>query len=474
MKNFLYSDLAGRIEQLIVNRTIKAGDKLPSVRTTSKEQGVSISTVLKAYAYLENLGLVESRPKSGYYVRLSPDRQYALPQRSNPDRELQLENLDDLRRTVVDSLHDPTVIPFSMGMPSVEFLPVAKFKKAITQVVRKYPDACLSYHNVQGSKRLRQQIAILAFNHGTTITEEEIICTTGCMEALNLAIRSCTQPGDPIAIESPTFFGIIQAITAAGRQAVEISTHPIYGADLEALEEAIRNHQVKACLFVTNFSNPMGALVPAGKKKKLMTLLSRYDLPLIENDMNGELYYTPKRPHTCKSIDPEGRVLLCSSVSKTLVPGYRVGWIIPGRYYAAAFRAKMANTISSSTLAEEAVAHFLANNRYELHMRKMRKALFVESLKYLDAIGRYFPPDTKISRPQGGLVFWIELGRHVNTLEIFKQSSKMGISIAPGQLFSRQSDFNHCFRLCFGLPFTDEIDGALRKLGQIIDQYRTI
>ena len=471
MKAFLYNSLAERIEEMINNRVIKVGDKLPSVRNISREQGVSVSTALKAYGHLENLGLIESRPKSGYYVRLAPIQQHDLPPTSSPYQYLLVDNMDDLLKTVMSSVNNPNVIPFSLGMPSLALLPVAKIKKAVAQVMRKSPAAHLSYESVQGSESLRKQIAKLSFNHGLSISEQEVIVTAGCMEATNFAILATTQPGDAIAIESPAFFGIIQAIERAGRRAVEISTDPVQGVDLVHLERAIKSEDLKACLFVTNFSNPMGALLSNEKKRRLLDLLAKPKIPLIENDMYGELYYTDERPRTCRSFAQPDQVILCSSLSKTLVPGYRVGWIIPGAYYDAVFKAKMYHGISTSTLPQEIVSHFLENNRFELHLRKMRKTLYVESLKYREAIHKYFPATTRVSQPQGGFIFWIELEKGIDTLEIFKRSNEIGISIAPGQLFSRQSDFSHCFRLCYGIPFSKEVDDALKKLGAIVKTY---
>jgi DNA-binding transcriptional MocR family regulator len=468
MSEFLYQQLAGKLGRMIEEEVLKVGEKLPSVRTLSREQGVSMSTAFQTYLELERKGLVESRPRSGYYVRFSPRRLRNVSEKSSPVMGRAFRDVEDIIQTVYRKISDKNVIPLSINMPALELLPAAKLRKSMLHFLRTKSDDCLLYEDVQGSQLLREQVARLVFNSGVVATEEEVVITAGCMEAMNFAIQATTEVGDTIAIESPTYFGIFQAVEAAGRIPIEAPTHPRTGVDLEALRRIIPEQNVKACLFVTNFSNPLGATIPTDNKKRLVELLEQFGVPLIENDIYGEMYFGKERPRTCKSFDRTGNVLLCSSVSKSLAPGYRVGWILPGKFYDEVFKTKLHQTINTSRIPQEVVAHFLERGRFDLHMRQLRKKLHTQSLRYLQAIYEHFPDSVRVTQPEGGFVLWIELPKHLNGVRIFSRSMEKGISIAPGQMFSRQSDFSNFLRISFGSPFSGEIDRAIRVLGGML------
>lgn len=196
--------------------------------------------------------------------------------------------------------------------------------------------------------------------------------------------------------------------------------------------------------------------------------MEHYDIPLIENDMYGDLYFGQERPVNCKAFDESGLVLLCSSVSKTLAPGYRVGWLTPGKFAEKIKRIKFSNTISSSTLTQEAVASFLEKGGYEQHLKMLRKALHQNSLLYLEAINTYFPEDVKVSRPEGGFMLWIELAKHINTADLYDKAIKLKVSIAPGRMFTLQNQFNNCMRLSYGLPWNESTLQAVKTIGALL------
>ncbi len=468
MHTFIYQDLASSFEALIKDEVFKVGDKLPSIRMLSKERGVSISTAFKAYLELESKGLIEARPKSGYYVRFSPKHLQNLSADIYPEEGSRIENVDDLIQSVYGSLDKRAEISLSLNVPSTELLPVAKLKKSILHVLRNRSTQSLSYEDVRGNQLLREQIARLSFNSGIIVKPQELITTTGCMEALNLAIRATTEVGDAIAIEGPTYFGIFQAIESLGRVAVEVPTHPVSGVDLNALEDILSTRAIRACIFMSNFSNPVGAKIPEADKERLVRLLESKAIPLIEDDIYGEMYFGSQRPKSCKSFDRSEGVILCSSFSKSLAPGYRVGWIIPGRYYKKVYKIKFHQTISTSSLSQEVIAHFLTNGRFDLHSKQLRRHLYIQSLKYLQAVHEYFPKDVKVSQPQGGFVLWIELPKPYNTLDLFQRAIQHKISIAPGQMFSQQLDLSNYMRISFGAPYTAEMDWAMRVVGELL------
>ncbi|MBC8173100.1 MAG: PLP-dependent aminotransferase family protein [Chitinophagales bacterium] len=464
---FLYHQIAEKLEKQIEQGVLKAGDKLLSVRHLSKEQGISISTAYLSYVQLENKGLIEARPKSGYYVKFTPRTCLKISRIETTQADIKKISIDEMITMIYKNLSVESVIKFSLAAPAVEFLPAAKLNKAMHEALRTSKYSCLNYENLQGNVLLRKQIARLAFNWGGEITEDDVVTTQGCMEAIVFCLKAITQPGDTVAIDAPNYFGIFHAMQSLGLKVLEIPNHPDTGLDMEYLKKAIDKVKIKACVFVPNFNNPIGSLMPDENKKKLVRLLADKDIPLIEDDIYGELYFGKQRPKTCKSFDKTGNVLLCSSVSKSLAPGYRVGWVIPGKYKEKLIRIKLIHTCSNATPTQTAIGIFFEKGRYELHLRNLRKALYTNYLHYLRAITSYFPADIKVSQPQGGYVLWLELNKNVNAFELYQKAIEQNISITPGQIFSADGRFTNYIRIGFGILYNDEVERSLKTLGNL-------
>jgi DNA-binding transcriptional MocR family regulator len=467
-----YVEVADRIETLIDKRILKVGDKLLSVRALSKEQGISLSTAFQAYYMLESKGLIEARPQSGYYVKFSPQHILDMPGICEPPDDAIPVSVDDMINSVYVDLNADKLINFATATPAIELLPTAKLNKAVMHVMRESKTTCLHYEHIQGNVALRKQIARQAFNWGGAPSEDDIIVTAGAVEALSLCVKAITKPGDAIAIESPTYFAIFQVMESHGLKVVEIPTNPSTGVDLDYLEGAIPKFDIKACLFVNNFSNPLGSCMPDENKKRLVDMLAKKEIPLIEDDIYGELFFGKTRPKTCKSFDKKGLVLHCASFSKSLAPGFRIGWTIPGRFKEKVLRLKRMHTVSTNTLAQAAVADFLSKGRFELHLRHLRRALHTQSLKYLQAVSEFFPEDTCVTRPQGGFTFWVEMNKRINAYKFHKRALKHNIGIAPGQIFSSQGRFENCFRISYGQPWSNKIENGLHTLGKLMKEYR--
>ncbi|HYF30414.1 MAG TPA: PLP-dependent aminotransferase family protein [Chitinophagaceae bacterium] len=464
----LYLQVADGIEKMIADEVLKIGDKLPSVRVLSEEYGISMGTAFQAYYHLEGKGLVESRPKSGYYVRFNYKRFPDLPKVTQQDPTATEVSIVEMISEVYRDITANDVINFALAAPDVSLLPVAKLNKSVVHALRTSKNHCIGYEHMQGNEDLRKQIAKLSFNWGGKVRPEEVIITSGCMEALVLALRTVTKHGDTIAVERPAYFGLYQAIQNIGLKIVEISSDPVTGPDLNCLRKALDKFDIKACVFVPNFSNPLGSLMPDEKKKELVDIITERNIPLIEDDIYGELYFGKHRPKTCKSFDKKGLVIHCSSLSKSLAPGYRIGWILPGKYVNAVKRIKMSYTVSSATLTQVAVAHFLSIGRYEYHLKNLRKALYTQCLRYIQGIMQYFPADTKISRPQGGFCLWVELNPKVNAYKVYTEAMKHNISVAPGQIFSTSCNYSNCLRIGYGKPWNEDVDYGLMILGKLI------
>jgi DNA-binding transcriptional MocR family regulator len=465
----LYLQVSDGIEKMINDEILRIGDKLPSVRVLSEEYGISMGTAFQAYYHLEGKGLIEARPKSGYYVRFNHRRFPELPGQLQPESVSHDVSVRDMISTIyADIAAHKNVINLALAVPDISLLPAAKLTKSVVFALRNTVNHCISYEHTQGNIELRKQIARLAFNWGGKIHADDVVVTNGCLEAITICLRAVTQPGDTVAIESPTYFGITQAIENLGLKVVEISTSPGEGISLENLQKAIKKFQIKACVFVPNFNNPLGSMMPDEKKKQLVDIISRYNIPLIEDDIYGELYFGKNRPKTCKYYDTKGLVLHCSSLSKSLAPGYRIGWAMPGKYLDEVKQIKRMYNISCPTLTQAAMAHFLTNGRYEYHLKNLRKALHTQCLKYMQAIIQYFPEDTKVSRPQGGFVLWVELNRKINAFKLRAEAMKHHISIVPGKIFSAGSSYNNYIRISFGKPWNEDVDYGLMMLGRLI------
>lgn len=467
-EDHLYLQVADGLEKMIADEVLRIGDKLPSVRVLSDEYGISMGTAFQAYYHLEGRGLIESRPKSGYYVRFNHKRYPDLPNQVKPDVISHEVSIKEMIASIYDDIARANVTNFALAVPDISLLPAAKLNKSAIYALRNTKNNCLDYEHTQGNVELRKQIAKLAFNWGKNIKPDEVIITTGCLEAVNLCLKAVTKPGDTVAVESPTYFGINQAIESLGLKVVEISTDPVSGIDLEHLKKAIKKFPVKACVFVPNFNNPLGSCMSDENKKQLTEIITEHNIPLIEDDIYGELYFGKTRPKNCKYYDTKGLVMYCSSLSKSLAPGYRVGWVIPGRFFEQVRQIKRIQNISSPTVTQAALAHFLKHGRYEFHLKNLRKSLHTQSLRYVQAIIKYFPADTKVSRPHGGFILWLELNKKIDAFKLRTEAMKHQVSIVPGKIFSTGNSYANCIRISFGKPWSDDTDYGLMMLGKII------
>ncbi|MCP2024944.1 DNA-binding transcriptional MocR family regulator [Flavobacterium sp. HSC-32F16] len=465
-KEVLYIKIAKVIEEQILRGTFKIGERLPSIRTVQKLYNVSLNTAKQAFLELESKSLIESRPKSGHFVSKTSQRKFALPSISILNTVQKERSSEDLLKTVFDTLNDKNITQFSLGVPDQSLLPVAKLNKGVITAMRNLEDGGTNYETAQGNINLRRTVAKWSLVLEGKLTEDDLVTTAGAMNAIFNCLKAVTSSGDTIAIESPAYFGIHQIIKSLGLKAIEIPTHPITGVDLEAVKKVLP--QIKACYFISNFSNPLGSLMPDNHKKELVRMLTEFNIPLIEDDIYGNLFFGTSRPKPCKAFDEEGIVMWCGSVSKTLAPGYRVGWVAPGKFKEKIIRQKFSQMVSTPTLYQEVIADFMENGRYDHHLRTFRNKLYSNCLQFQRAIEDYFPDNTKISQPQGGFMLWLELDKSIDTAQIYDNAIKQKISFAPGRLFSQHNQFNNCMRLNFALEWNDKLDDDLKRLGNIV------
>jgi DNA-binding transcriptional MocR family regulator len=463
----LYQELAHRLSDAIHAGSVKAGDRLPSVRQLSTQHRVSIATAVQAYRWLENQRLIEARPKSGYFV-LSRGRKLAEPAPSSPPAAARLVGVN---RTVMEYLacsETPGVAPLGCATPSEELYPGEKLQRLLGAIGRRRPDLASRYVMSTGNWQLKAAIARRAVEFGCTLHPEDIVVTNGCTEALNVALRAVAKPGDTIALESPTYFTLLQIIESLGMKALEVPTHPREGISLEALDLATqRPGTVKAVMLITNYSNPLGSLMPDDKKERLVRLLQARGIPLIEDDIYGECYFGRSRPLVAKAWDGAGNVLLCSSFTKSLAPGFRIGWIAPGRFRKEVELLKFISSIATPELPQMAIAQFIANGGYDHHLRRLRAAFLRQVLQVTEAVAEHFPAGCRITQPAGGFVLWVELPPQVDGVRLFELARDAHIAIAPGPMFTNSGKYRNFIRLNCGHALTPRLELAIAKLGDL-------
>lgn len=463
----LYVGLARSLELLIEQGTLRPGHRLPSVRRMSMQRDVSISTVLQAYALLENRGWIEARPQSGYYVRprLPVDR--PEPRMARPMAKPSYVGVNDLTAEILSLAVDPAYVPFGAACPDHTLFPTRKLARILAAVGRNDPALLGRYAMNLAYDPLAREIARRYLQAGCPLSHDELVVTLGCTEALNLAMRAVTKPGDTIAVETPAYFGFLETIRSLGLKALEIPTGPREGICLDATRAALANNEVKAVIVMPSFSNPLGSCMPDEKKARLYQILAEFDVPAIEDDIYGDLHFGERRPKPLKAWDTEGRVILCSSFSKTLAPSLRVGWCAPGRYLERVRRLKFTNTLGTPVVLQKTVSDFLRNGGYDHHLRSIRRAYHHQLHLFSQAILRYFPEATRLSRPEGGYVLWVEMPAGVDTLRLHREALQHRINTAPGALFSVKDRYRNCLRVNCGVPWSDTVDAAIRTLGEL-------
>lgn len=467
-KQYKYEKIIDYIQSAINKGVLKFNGKLPSLRKISTEFDCAISVAMQAYTELEVRGRIYAVEKSGFFVSEQSKHNIPSPQKEKHKLESEISKSNNLTKMVIDLSINKSVVNFGAGVPDQAILPINRLKKSFIKISKEQPQLLSQYSCVNGFEKLRQELAYLMLNKGVNVSSEELIITNGCSEAVAIAIKAVTSAGDTIAIESPVFFGIINILEQLERKVIELPTSPDKGIDLVTLEQLIKNKKVSACIITATFQNPLGHIMPQASKRKLVDLAARYNIPIIEDDLYGECSFNNKNYHPLKYYDYADIVLYCSSFSKTLSPGSRIGWLIPSQYKLQCESIKIAETFGGPVIVQAAMADFLHENGYEYHIKRLRKFISVQTHQVKQFILKYFPSDIKVTNPQGGYFLWIELNKNINTMELFHEAIKNNISIIPGPVFSTSNKYNNCFRISCGSPITEKIEHGIKKLAKMI------
>ena len=468
----LYQQIAGQLAELVRNGTLARGEKLPSVRALARQHGVAQSTVVQAFHWLEDARLVVARPRSGFFVA---PRAAALPEptepaASRPRQRPRAVSVDWLGQRILGHAQPPGLVSFSSGTPGPEMLNPDRVRRAVTRAVQRHHHLLCTYPSFTGQEETRRAIARYAVGMGCTLDPARIIVTSGCMDSVALCLPAVTQPGDVVALESPTHFSFLEVLQSLHLRALEIPTHPRHGLSLDALQLALDTQPVKALLVVPTLSNPLGASMPLPERRRLAQMAQRHGLAVIEDAIYNDLAGPDELRRSVKSFDASGHVMLCHSFSKTLAPGLRLGWVEAGRWTQAVHGIKDAQSGGQSAVLELALADLITQAGHAAAMRQLRAQVGARIEAARGVIARHFPPGTRVSDPPGGLLLWLELPRGRDAVQLHEACLAEGILVAPGTVFSTTGRFRNGLRLGLGGDWTAQHLEALRRVGELAAQ----
>ncbi|MBX2835217.1 MAG: PLP-dependent aminotransferase family protein [Gammaproteobacteria bacterium] len=468
-EHFRYEEVIRYVRELIQSGTLTPGSKAPSLRRLSKARGVSVTTALQAYRILESQGELEARPQSGFYVREQQPSTARPTMMRSSGKERMIKSGKKVSLMFSHAI-DSTLVPLGCAIPSPDLLVGSQLDKFLVRVARTEGAKANTYASPQGIEELRDAIARRSMLWGHRCAPDDVLITAGCTEALHLALRVTTQPGDTVAVESPNYFGFLPILREQGLKVMEIPTDSVDGLSLEVLEQALDSVRVKVCLFSSAFNNPLGCLTPESKKSAVLKLLNRYRATLIEDDIYGDIYFGAERPRPYSAMDEARDVIYCSSFSKTVAPGYRIGWVSSEKHLDRLLESRYGTTLCSPILPQLAIARFLNGGAYDNHLRRLRSQLQKNIVAVSKVVTDTFPEGTRISRPEGGFVLWVELPKTIRTRELFETALEAGIAFAPGDLFTTTENYRSCLRLSCGYPCDSSLERGLWQLGALANQ----
>ncbi|WP_180069517.1 PLP-dependent aminotransferase family protein [Acinetobacter sp. YH16038] len=466
---FKSEKLAQNIRQMIENGAWKAHDKLPSLREQTELSGYSLMTVLNAYQVLESQGLVYAKDKSGYYIAERPQTYSS----KEPTVQIGLNSKVQINSVVFNylkSLQTPNIAPFGSAFPNAELLYNSRFMQILAQHSKRKSSYSHQNHMPPGNQELRQLIANRYQLQGINCISDDIVITSGALEALNLSLQALTQPGDFILLQQTIFYGAWQAAERLGLQVITIPEHPQFGFDLESFEQALKQYPIKVCWLMLNAHNPIGFTVNSEIKQRIAELLNEYQVYLIEDDVYQELNYGAHKPVSVKYFDQHQRVLHCSSFSKTLGMGARVGWVFAGPFSDAIQHLQLMSTLTVSPLLQNALVDFLSHHHYEKHLRHLRQQLEKYKQKFYQELKARLDSVCEIYYYSSGYFLWIKLPEQLDGQVLYEQLIQQNIAIAPALLFKPEHTSQNYIRLNCSYEWTPEIEHAVNLLAKTILQ----
>jgi DNA-binding transcriptional MocR family regulator len=452
---------------MIEKGTLLPGARLPSLRAVCEQHRVSLSTALQAYRLLERRGVLTARPQSGFYVSSAHAASLALPTPTRGRTKPAAVSISGAVAHLLEHAANTSFVPLGCAVPDAALLQAAPLDRALVRLARTQGGAANTYSSPRGELVLRRTVAKRAMRVGLALSPDDILVTNGCTEAIALALSAVCERGDAVAVESPTYFGLLHTLEVLGLKVFELPTDPVQGIDIAAMARLIETETVSACVLSSSFNNPLGSTMPRQNKRALLDLLQACGIPLIEDDIYGELHFGRERPTPFIALDAGANTIYCSSFSKTLAPGYRVGWVAATAHMADLLERKLAFSLCGAVLPQRALAEFIAGGAYDAHLRRVQRVFQENLARMTRAIEASFPAGTKVSRPEGGFVLWLELPRRLDARALFDRALDKNVCFAPGDVFSASRRFKNCLRLSAGYNWTPRIENGVRTLGRL-------
>jgi len=462
-----YERVANLVQAQIASGALRPSDRVPSIRAMARGAGVSVSTVVQAYVHLEKLGVIESRPQSGFFVRareqLPATRQLRRARSARPRSVAQ-----DVIDAVLDAFLDKDVVPLGCAVPDPQLYPNRRINALIRQVLRDSPQHAGEMIVPPGDANLRREIARRFATFGAPTPLDDVVITSGAIDAVTLGLGVTCRPGDTVLVESPTYYALLQVIEHLGLRVLEVPNHADTGIDVDAVRQAVRGNRLGAALLVPNFNNPVGSCTPDDAKREIVRLLTEKGVPIIEDDVTGDLPLGGPRPRPMRAFDESGLVITCGSAAKTVALGFRVGWVVSSGFAQELKRAKFLASVAAPTLPQLVLARYFASGGYDRHVRGVRRQLAANVQAFITSVAETFPKGTRVARPAGGSLLWVELPTHVDGTEVFRAALARGVGVMPGVVFSASGRFRNYIRINCGVPWSPRIASAMEKLGRIV------
>ncbi|MDK2779622.1 MAG: PLP-dependent aminotransferase family protein [Pseudomonadota bacterium] len=461
---YRYQQLENWLLKGIQQQRWQLGERLPSIRDLCRQHGVAKITVQHALQRLEAQGLLEARPKSGYFVTL----QAAADEPPATQSVIEAPRPASVSEMLQDIMRRSAAFDILPALQAGDLPPgIVSLNRSVGRALRRQRGNDFQYYDAPaGDDGLREQLARHQQRRGWPVSAAELCMTSGCQHSLFLALQACCRPGDVVAVESPGFYGVLQLLHQLGLQVVEVPSALSSGLDCDALEQVLQRWKVSACIVSPAFSTPAGALLPEASRQRLLALAEAYDLALIEDDIYADTAFTAVPP-PLKALDRTGRVILCSSFSKSLSRDLRLGWIAGGRWHERIIQLKLVTQLASSRFLQRGVADFIRDGSFAAHLRRQRQQLRSQRDQLL-ALLRGWSGVVRVSAPLGGLALWLELAPGTDVSATYGRALDQGIVITPGPLFSASGQYAHCLRISFAHPWTDARIRALNSLGQLL------
>jgi GntR family transcriptional regulator/MocR family aminotransferase len=473
----LYRQIESFLRQSILSGGLPAETRLPAARQLARDLGVNRMTVENAYSQLEADGLVFSRIGSGTYVL--PPNSIPVVQKNNPDalwplwqQSVQDRNITSKTGTAEEMLKaagHSHPISFASGISDSRQFPVDEFRKILQTVMRRDGIAALEYGERQGYAPLREGIAHILASQGLQTHPENILITAGSQQAIFLASQVLLKPNDVILVESPTYSLAIDLFRSLGFQIVGIPMDE-QGMQVDKLENLLQQHHPKLIYTIPNFHNPTGTCLNSARRRQLIMLADRYNIPILEDDFVGDLRYEGLSQPSLKALDPGGQVIYISTFSKMLMPGLRVGFMVAdGPIFDSLLGFKRLSELATPTLIQRALDAYVTVGRYQSYLHRSCQIFLKRRDSMLAAIARYLPASVSFDIPKGGLFLWLKLPKNISADELLPLACEEGVAFAPGNIFfTEEGRGREWIRLNFSSQPVEDIEEGIKRLGTAI------